>query len=142
MIQINFFSEEVDFRIKNRSKLRNWITTVIKTHNKAPHCINFIFVNDEYLLGINQQYLQHKTFTDIITFDQSSDISKIEGDIFISIERVKENADHLNIELKDELNRVMIHGILHLLGYKDKTPEQKEEMRKKENHYLALRKNF
>ncbi len=137
-MEINFFSEEIDFRIKNKNKVRKWIVSVLEAHDKIPGCINFIFVNDEYLLQINQKYLQHKTYTDIITFDQSSKPELVEGDIFISIERVKENASKFIIKFNKELERVMIHGILHLIGYQDKTPCQQDEMRKKENRYLAL----
>ena len=100
--------------------------------------INYIFCSDNYLHQINFQYLDHDTFTDIITFDQS-DKDQIEGDIFISIDRVHENANERNISFVNELHRVMIHGILHLLGYNDKTPKEKQLMREKEDECLSLR---
>ncbi len=96
-------------------------------------CANFIFCNDPYLIEINKAYLSHDTFTDIITFDNSDSPDSIETDIFISIERVKENAAIQNTEFIKELYRVMIHGILHLLGYRDKTSEEKKIMREQEN---------
>ena len=101
-------------------------------------CANFIFCSDTFLLNINREYLSHDTFTDIITFDNSDSPEQIETDIFISIDRVKENASHLNIEFEKELHRVMIHGILHLVGYKDKTQKEKEIMRARENEALEL----
>ena len=90
-------------------------------------------------MSINEKYLKHNTLTDIITFNQSTDQNLIEADIFISIERIRENSKKLNIPFKEELHRVMIHGVLHLLGFNDKIDPEKKEMRKKENHYLALR---
>lgn len=98
---------------------------------------NFIFCSDAYLIQINREYLSHDTLTDIITFDNSDSPGLIETDIFISVERVKENASLLNIRHEKELHRVMIHGILHLLGFKDKTPQEKEIMRDKENEALS-----
>lgn len=136
---INFFTEEVDFRLIHKTKLRNWIKSVITEHNKNLYSINYIFTSDKYLIEVNRQYLKHDTYTDIITFDQSNDCNQIEGDIFISIDRVKENTKKSNSTFLDELHRVMIHGVLHLLGFSDKTKEEKQEMRKLENHYLALR---
>ena len=101
--------------------------------------LNYIYTSDEYLLKINKEYLNHDTFTDIVTFDQSTQKDHIEADIFISIDRIKDNANNLNIPVQEELHRVMIHGVLHLIGFRDKTETEKKEMRKKENHYLALR---
>ena len=139
MESIHFFNEQINFTLKNKTKIRTWIRQTVRTHHKKISSLNYIFTSDEYLLEINQQYLRHDTFTDIITFDQSSDQNNIEADIYISIERVSSNAKKLKSTFEDELNRVMIHGVLHLLGFKDKTKADKEEMRKKENHYLALR---
>jgi probable rRNA maturation factor len=101
--------------------------------------INYIFCSDSYLLSLNQGFLKHNTFTDIITFDNSEDPSSLEGEIYISIERVKENAKKYNVPIEDELSRVMIHGVLHLLGFKDKKPTEKALMRKKEEACLSLR---
>jgi probable rRNA maturation factor len=102
--------------------------------------INYIFCSDSYLLSLNKGFLKHNTLTDIITFDNSEGTGSMEGEIYISIERVKENATKYDVSFEDELNRVMIHGILHLLGYKDKKPSEKALMRKKEEAYLSLRK--
>ncbi len=139
MEKIQFFPENIDFTIKQKKKLRGWVKKTIEHHHKKINTINYIFTSDATLLSINKEFLTHNTYTDIITFDQSSDPNQIEADIYISVERVKENAKKLAISFEDELHRVMIHGILHLLGYSDKEKCQKEEMRKKENHYLALR---
>jgi len=101
--------------------------------------LNYIFCSDAYLLQINQQYLNHDTYTDIITFDNSETEKVITGDIFISIERIRENAAKYNITEADELHRVIIHGALHLLGYKDKTAVTKQKMTEKEDFYLSRR---
>ena len=139
MESIHFFEEEVDFIFKNKTQTRKWIKSILKELNKKITCINYIFTSDAYLNKINQDFLNHDTYTDIITFDQSGTPEKLEGDIFISIDRVRENSANQNIPFQDELHRVMIHGILHLLGMNDTTASEKKEMRKKENHYLALR---
>ena len=139
MGNIHFISEQIDFTLKQKTKLRRWIKSTVDHNHKKLHLINYIFTSDNYLLKINKQYLDHETLTDIITFDQSSNPNLVEADIFISIERVKENAENLNVLFSDELHRVMIHGILHILGFNDKVESEMKEMRKKENHYLALR---
>ena len=135
--KINFFIEEIDFKLKNKKALRNWIEQTIVAENHILKEINFIFCNDEYLLKINQDYLQHNTYTDIITFDNSEKDKEIVSDIFISVERVAENALTYQITTLQELHRVLIHGTLHLLGYKDKSPKEKKLMTAKENFYLA-----
>ncbi|NJN28210.1 MAG: rRNA maturation RNase YbeY [Cyclobacteriaceae bacterium] len=139
MKQIRFFIEDTTFQLRQKNKLRLWITDTIENNNKQLLNLNYIFTSDQFLLDINRDFLHHDTYTDIITFDQSSDSKAIEADIYISIDRIKENAANLQVRLIDELHRVMIHGVLHLLGYKDKSESQKREMRKKEDHYLALR---
>jgi rRNA maturation RNase YbeY len=106
---------------------------------RVPGEFNFIFCDDEYLMQLNYKYLKHRTLTDIITFPVEDENSTLCGDIFISIPRVKENAGKFNQTTADELHRVMIHGILHLAGYHDKSKQEKEEMRRKENHYLEAR---
>jgi len=141
MNNIRFFTEDIHFTLKDKIRLRQWIAETIRKQNKQLHSLNYIFVSDDYLLHVNQKYLRHNSLTDIITFDQSSNPDFIEADIFISIPRVKENAKNLEVVFTNELHRVMIHGVLHLLGYSDKTPREKNVMRKKENHYLALRFN-
>jgi rRNA maturation RNase YbeY len=139
MKNIQFFTEDIHFTLKNKNKVREWIISVLSHNEKQPQSINYIFTSDNFLLSLNKKYLDHDTLTDIITFDQSTNIGLIEADIFISIPQVKENAKKLNTSFMEELHRVMIHGILHLLGYNDKTLAEQKEMRKKENHYLALR---
>ena len=119
-------------------KVKNWIVKAILNENLKEGEINYIFCDDNYLSDLNIKYLRHNTLTDIISFDYS--IGKIiSGDIFISIERVKENAEMFNTKYVDELHRVMIHGVLHYCGYKDKTDEEKTQMRAKEDYYLSLR---
>jgi len=138
-IPIEFVSEEVDFTLKDVDKVNNWINQVITDHQLTLENITYIFCSDEYLYNINQTYLNHDTYTDIITFDNSDEDDIIESDIFISIDRVKENAAQLNISFTDELHRVIIHGVLHLIGYDDKDESNKALMRQKENDYLSLR---
>lgn len=133
---IQYFVEDVDFELPNEKTIDSWIIKTIQSENGKLGFINFIYCSDEYLLGINQQYLNHDTYTDIITFDYSS--TQIESDIFISIDRIKENAVERNLDFEIELHRIMIHGVLHLLGYGDKTKEDKELMTEKENAYLAI----
>ena len=136
-VKINFFTEEIDFKLKNKKLLRTWIEETITAENHILREINYIFCSDAYLLKINQDYLQHDTYTDIITFNNSEKEKEIVSDIFISIERVSENASTYNISVLQELNRVMIHGALHLSGYKDKSAKDKKLMTEKENFYLA-----
>ena len=140
--KINFNNEEIDFNLKNKLKIRNWLSLVIKTHNFKLLELNFIFCSDDYLFKINIEYLNHDTLTDIITFDNSEDDSVIEGDIFISIDRIKENAENFKVSFEEELLRVLAHGTLHLLGFKDKTPKHKKEMTQKEDESLALWKTI
>ena len=139
MKNIRFFTEDIKFELKKKSELKKWIDSVVTENNKETESINYIFTSDLYLLEINQKYLNHNTLTDIITFNNSSSKNNIEADIFISIERVMDNARALKTQFTEELHRVMIHGVLHLIGFDDKTEQEKSEMRKKENHYLALR---
>jgi probable rRNA maturation factor len=136
---ILFFSEDVDFKLKNSRKTVSWIKTAIKAEKKIPGELNFIFCSDNHLLQMNIDYLQHDTYTDIITFDTSEEEDLISGDIFISIDRVRDNAHKFKNEADDELHRVIIHGVLHLIGYSDKTANKKSIMRGKEDAYLSLR---
>jgi probable rRNA maturation factor len=131
------FNSRTDFKLKKTGAIRSWIKTVIQKEKKLTGDINYIFLNDEALLKMNQEYLQHNTFTDIITFDYSEN-KKISGDIFISVERVEENARKFRVDFEEELKRVMIHGVLHLCGYKDKSKKDAEMMRKKENNALRI----
>lgn len=140
MPALNFFSNEVRFKLKNPRKVKFWIKRVVESEGSGIREINYIFCTDSYLLSLNQGFLKHNTLTDIITFDTSEDTSSLEGEIYISVERVKENAKKYGVPFDDELCRVMIHGVLHLLGYKDKKPSEKALMRKKEEACLSLRK--
>jgi rRNA maturation RNase YbeY len=142
MSNISFFYEEVDFTLKNKTSITQWIQKVIESESdKAISNINFILCSDPYLNQINIQYLNHNTYTDIITFNNSDDPRFIDSDIYISLDRVSENSKKFGESMDIELCRVMIHGILHLLGYKDKSFNEKELMRKKENECLTLLKN-
>lgn len=136
MAKINFFTEDIDYRLKNKTGIRKWIVDSIREESCFLRELNFIFCSDEYLLKINQEYLDHDTYTDIITFDNSEEEDEISGDIFISVERVNDNALKYKIDAYTELKRVIIHGVLHLIGFLDKKSEEKELMTSKENHYL------
>lgn len=134
---IYFFCEDVEYTLKNKKIVRQWISSTIKAEGiEEIEELSFIYCSDEYLLSINQQYLNHDTYTDIITFDNSDVEEMLSGDIFISYERVKENATLYNISTRHEMHRIMIHGVLHLCGYLDKTKKEKEIMTQKEDFYL------
>lgn len=137
---IHFFEEDITSNLKKKKDTKNWIKETIQSEGKNLGILNYVFCSDEYLYKMNVDFLQHDTLTDIITFDQSENENKIEGDIFISVERVQENAKKFNTTYIDELNRVMIHGALHLIGYKDKKKADQELMRSKEDYYLSTRK--
>lgn len=148
---ISFNNEDIQFNLKNKTKLKSWIVSTIEQKKQKTGDISFVFCSDAFLLKMNKEYLNHDMYTDIITFDYSGDAlldsarsdipKKISGDIFISIDRVKENANKFSKTFEDELHRVIIHGVLHLLGYKDKTKIAKAEMRKQEDRCLkALKK--
>ena len=140
MAIIRFFSEDISFKVDLPRKKTLWIKEVARREKKTIKEINYVFCSDKYLLQLNQGFLNHKTLTDIITFDNSEGKNGLEGEIYISIERVQENALKFNNEFEDELHRVMIHGVLHLIGYKDKKPSEKALMRKKEEACLSLRR--
>lgn len=131
------FNYETDFELGNEILFSEWISKIIASENKTEGEINYIFCNDDYLHKINLEYLQHDDLTDIISFDYSVG-NELHGDIFISIERVKENAADYDVTFNEELKRVMAHGVLHYAGYKDKTEEDAGVMRTKENEKIAL----
>ena len=131
------FNYELDFELENDEEFSNWISTVITSEGKSEGEINYIFCEDDYLLDLNQKHLNHDTLTDIISFDYSLG-NEIHGDIYISIERVRENAEDFNVTFAEELKRVMIHGILHYCGYKDKSEFDEKLMRTKENEKIEL----
>jgi probable rRNA maturation factor len=139
MPAISFFEEDINFRLKDKAKVRQWVTDTIIAEGFKLKELNYIFCSDAYLLEINKQYLDHDTYTDIVTFDNSEEEGKIVSDIFISIERIRENAAKFNVTETNELHRVIIHGALHLLGYKDKSPADKQKMTQKEDFYLNKR---
>jgi rRNA maturation RNase YbeY len=138
-LAIRFFTEDISFSLKNKGLVRKWIKQTIIDESHKLRELNFIFCSDQYLLSINQQFLNHDTYTDIITFDNSDKEGLIIGDIFISVDRVQENAESFKTKMEDELQRVMIHGTLHLLGYPDKGKEAKAIMTQKEDFYLSKR---
>jgi probable rRNA maturation factor len=131
-----FFHSECDFTLANESEVIHWLMQSASNENKLIGEINYIFCKDDYLLEKNLTYLNHDTLTDIITFDYSENNS-LSADIYISVERVKENALIFAVPFEEEIKRVIIHGLLHLVGYKDKTEKEGKEMREKENYYLS-----
>jgi len=133
---IEFISKNIFFSLKNKAFAKKKILSIIRKEKKKAGDITFTFCNDAFLLALNKKFLKHNTLTDIITFQYPS--RELSSEIFISIPRVKENAKKFNTSFENELHRIMIHGILHLCGYKDKTPGKKKEMRKKEDYYLSI----
>lgn len=134
---ISFQFEDANFEFSDSKKVENWIIKTIETEKCFTGNVTYIFCSDNYLLDVNRKYLNHDYFTDVITFDYVKN-SKISGDIFISIDRITENAKIFNVSRENELLRVMIHGVLHLIGYDDQTDEQEEEIHKKEDFYLNI----
>jgi rRNA maturation RNase YbeY len=139
MNSISYHQIDIDFILPNKRLVSSWIRSVVGSENFSLIHINIIFCSDPHLLSINQQYLQHDYFTDIITFNQSDDEVSIEGDLFISIDRIRDNSSKLEIPFIQELHRVIIHGVLHLIGYDDLNAADKLAMREKEDSYLSLR---
>lgn len=131
------YTSEAGFKLSNSKHITQWLLTVISDEGKTLGEVAYIFCDDNYLHKMNVEYLDHDTLTDIITFDYTSG-NIVSGDVFISVERVEENAKKFDVSFEKELSRVMVHGILHLLGYKDKTESEKTEMRNKEDFYLSL----
>ncbi len=131
------FNYEFEFKLQDESLYSNWISRVILSENKKEGDINYVFCDDEYILQINQQYLNHDYYTDIISFDYTVG-NELHGDIFISVDRVRENALDYNTSFEEELKRVIIHGVLHYCGYKDKTEEDEQLMRSKEDVKIQM----
>jgi rRNA maturation RNase YbeY len=134
---IRFSSQSGNFELSETQKVRQWVAEVIRRRGMTVGNINYLFCDDEYLLGVNQQYLQHDTYTDIITFDYVAG-SLVSGDIMISVDRVEENAGKFGVPFEQELHRVIIHGVLHLLGQGDKSESEAAEMRRLEESALGL----
>lgn len=138
---VRYFFEDTDFVFKPKKINNLWLKTVAESEVKKIGQVNIIFCSDNYILDINQKYLQHDYFTDIITFDYCEN-DVLSGDLFISVDSVRENAIFYKTEFTDELNRVIVHGVLHLIGYDDHSDEDIKMMRSKENYYLELRKSL
>ena len=132
---VSFNFVEIKDTLRQKNKLKSWIKSIVEQNGMKVGDISYIFCSDDYLLEINQNYLQHDYYTDIITFDYTAG-NKIAGDLFISIDRVVDNAKELNVSFEEELHRVIIHGVLHLLGFKDKTDKKAKQMRIKEQECL------
>lgn len=135
------FNYETEFTLDNEEKISLWLSKMLSNENFMEDAVNYIFCDDEYLLEKNIKFLNHNTLTDVISFDYTMG-KLISGDIFISIERVQENATKFKVSFTDELSRVLIHGLLHFCGYNDKTKEEKITMRSKEDYYLSLREFY
>ena len=138
MKRIHFHNADTSYILKNKRLISSWISSTIKDEVKQLEEISYIFCTDDYLLKINQEHLNHDTYTDIITFDYTED-GIISSEIYISVDRVKENANNLSVATLDEMHRVIIHGVLHLCGYKDKSDKEAKTMRSKEDYYLGKR---
>ena len=136
-MSVRFFSDGVSFHLKNKRKISQWLKQVAAEEGKKTGALCYVFVSDEYILEINQKYLQHNHYTDIITFDDSTGNS-ISGDMYISINTVRSNAEYYQVDFRDELLRVMLHGVLHLCGYQDKTTNGQQDMRAAEAKYLLM----
>ena len=139
MSEINFFSEDTDFYFKEADRATEWLQLIGRKYSKEIGNLSIIFCSDTYLHQINVDYLQHDDFTDIITFPyEEKEIDVVSGDIFISVDRVKENATEYEVSMEKELKRVIAHGLLHLCGYKDKTQVEKTIMREQEDQAIRL----
>lgn len=134
---ISYYFQDTDFKFRDRRKTNEWLKLAAESEIRRIGNISIIFCSDNYVLDINQKYLQHDYFTDIITFDYCEG-DRLSGDLFISVDSVRENSVEFGTEFKDELNRVIIHGLLHLVGYDDHTEKDIKLMRSKENYYLSL----
>lgn len=135
---VSFFSEDIDFKVVNPLKTKKWIKNASISEGYKLSQLNYVFCSDEYLLEINKEYLDHDYFTDIITFDNSEEDKQLEGDIYISVDRVRENAATFHTDFDTEMRRVLIHGLLHLAGHEDSSEALKTAMRAKEDEYLRL----
>lgn len=133
-----FFTEDRNYRLTQKSEIRTWLNLAISDHNRTVREVNYIFCSDHHLHSINKRFLRHDTYTDIITFDYAED-ERIRADVYISIDRARENATTYGVSVSDEVHRLLIHGLLHLLGYADKQPNEKAQMTAKEEYYLSLR---
>jgi len=138
---IAYYKEDTEFIFKGRAFNNKWLRMVAESEIRRIGELSIIFCSDNYILDVNMRFLQHDYFTDIITFDYCEG-NKLSGDLFISVDSVRENAAYYGVDFSDELNRVMVHGLLHLIGYDDHTEEEQKTMRQKEDYYLSLRKQL
>ena len=138
MAVISYFSDEIKFSLSDEEAISEWLTSVALKEEQFLSDLNVIFMSDDALLRINKKFLNHDYYTDVITFPGYGEV--LSGEIYISIDRVKENAEQLKLAFENELHRVMVHGLLHILGYNDKLESEKAEMRAKEDFYLDLQK--
>ena len=133
---IRFFSDDIAFKLKEKRKIASWLKSIVLEEEKIIESINYVFVSNEAILKLNNEFLKHNYFTDILTFSHSSSALRLSGDMYISIDTVESNAIDYKVDFKNELLRVILHGLLHLCGYKDITKSEKKQMRKLENKYL------
>lgn len=133
---IRFFNEDIDYKLPQKQATRQWLKRQAEAEGYALGDLNYIFCSDEHLLQVNREYLQHDYYTDIITFDTSEEENRIDGDIFISVDRVADNATQIGVPAELEMRRVLAHGLLHLCGYGDKTDEEVKTMRAREDKWL------
>ena len=138
---IAYYKEDTEFNFKGRAFNNKWLRMVAESEIRRIGELSIIFCSDNYILDVNMRYLQHDYFTDIITFDYCEG-NRLSGDMFISVDSVRENAAYYGVEFSDELNRVIVHGLLHLIGYDDHTEEEQKVMREKEDYYLSLRNSL
>lgn len=138
MNSITFFTVDIEFSLPHKKKVKSWLLNCLINEKRTVDTIGYIFCSDNYLLSLNKRFLKHYTLTDTITFNYSSKKKLIEGEVFISVDRVRENSNKYSVEFEQEISRVMIHGALHLCGYNDKERKEKMEMKKKEDRYLNL----
>ena len=138
---VSYFQEDIRFELKGKALNNRWLKMVAESEVKKLGPLSIIFCSDNYILDINIKYLQHDYFTDIITFDYCEG-DLVSGDLFITIDSVRENALHYNVKFEDELDRVMVHGLLHLIGYDDHTPEETALMRQKEDYYISIKRSL
>jgi len=138
---VSYFQEDIRFELKGKALNNRWLKMVAESEIKKLGPLSIIFCSDNYILDINIKYLQHDYFTDIITFDYCEG-DLVSGDLFISIDSVRENALHYGVRFEDELDRVMVHGLLHLIGYDDHTPEETALMRQKEDYYISIKRSL
>lgn len=137
-----FYNADIKFTLKQKRLFKLFVANRAAKHGIKALAVSYVFCTDEYLLDINRRFLNHDYYTDIITFPLTEEVGKVEAEIYISIDRIKDNAQKLSIPFEDELHRVMFHGVLHLLGFKDKTKAQQQEMRNKEDEWIKAYKKF